>query len=285
MEKKYMYSWEDENEGKCGKDMITDILADEELEKIDSIVIGNWGDAWDSSGAQEIVDGIVENKEKFQQVKSLFIGDMEYDECEVSWILQANYSKLWEALPGLEHLTIKGSCDLCLGEQISHENLKSLTIICGGLPKQVFETIQKAKLPALEKLVLYIGIDNYGFDGDIKTICTFLNTADFPKLKYLGLVDSEIQDEVTEAVLQSKFMDQIETLELSMGSLTDKGGAQLLEAVPKYPNIKALDLHYHYLSDEMVSKLEALPITVDCSDPQEADEWDGEIWMNAMLTE
>lgn len=283
MEKKYAYSWEDE--GKEAKDMIQEILADEELGSLDSIVVGNWGDAWDTAGSQEIVDGIVEHKEKFQHVKSLFIGDMEYDECEVSWIIQANYSELWKALPNLENLTIKGSCDLCLGEEISHENLKSLTIICGGLPKSVFESIQNAKLPALEKLVLYIGIDNYGFDGDIETIRTFLDKADFPKLTYLGLVDSEMQDDVTEAVLQSKFMNQIETLDLSMGSLTDKGGTMLLEAVPKYPNIKALDLHYHYMSEKLEEKLEALPVEVDCSDTQEPDEWNGDIWMCAMLTE
>ena len=56
----------------------------------------------------------MEHKEKFQNIKSLFVGDMEMEECEVSWIEQADYSKIWEALPKLEKLTIKGSTGLKL---------------------------------------------------------------------------------------------------------------------------------------------------------------------------
>lgn len=57
---------------------------------------------------QAILDGIVDNKEKFAHVDSLFVGDMDYEECEVSWILQGNYSALWAAMPQLKSLTIKG---------------------------------------------------------------------------------------------------------------------------------------------------------------------------------
>ena len=109
--------------------------------------------------------------------------------------------------------------------------------------------------------------------------------SDFPKLEYLGIVDSEIQDELTEVVLASKYMGQISTLDLSMGTLTDEGGALLLEKLPAYPNVKTLDVHYHYLTDEMMEKLENLPIAVDVSEQNEAEEYHGEIWMNAMLTE
>ena len=105
---------------------------------------------------------------------------MDYEECEVSWIMQGDYGKLWTAMPQLKELTIKGSMDLRLGD-VRHENLESLTIICGGLPVSVIEEIQKAKLPNLKKLVLYIGIDNYGFDGNGETIRTFLEKSDFPR--------------------------------------------------------------------------------------------------------
>ncbi len=57
----------------------------------------------------------------------------------------------------------------------------------------------------------------------------FLAHAQFPELTELGITDSEIQDELTEVVLDSKFMEQITTLDLSNGTLTDKGGALLLE--------------------------------------------------------
>ena len=247
------------------------------------LIIGDWGGAWEDS-CQAVLDGIVEHAQQFSHIQRLFIGDMDYEECEVSWIMQGDYARLWAALPNLKALTIKGSTDLELGE-ICHERLEELTIICGGLGSDVIRSIQNAKLPNLKKLLLYIGIEDYGFDGNADTIKELLDKADFPKLSYLGITDSEIQDELAQVVLNSKFMGQIETLDLSMGTLTDKGGALLFETLPKWPNIKTLDVHYHYLSDEMEEKLCSLPITVDVSEGEEPDEYDGEIYMNAMLTE
>ena len=198
--------------------------------------------------------------------------------------MQGNYSGLWKAMPQLKELTIKGSTDLTLGT-IEHDNLESLTIICGGLGKDVIEEITKAKLPKLKKLLLYIGVEEYGFDGDEGTVRELLAKSDFPGLTYLGITDSEIQDELTAVVLESKYMHQINTLDLSNGTLTDKGGQLLLERLPEFPNIEKLDLHHHYLSDEMMGKLEQLAIAVDLSEQEEADEWDGKLWYNAMLTE
>lgn len=281
--KTYAYNYDEyETEGKGPETMVADILSDPGFLQVTDLSIGNWG-AWET-GCQPIIDQIVEQASHFSHIQKLFIGDMDYEECEVSWIMQGNYSKLWAALPNLREMTIKGSVDLDLGE-ISHPGLESLTIICGGLPKDVIASIQKAKLPNLKKLLLYIGIEDYGFDGNANTIKELLEQADFPKLTYLGIVDSEIQDELTEIVLSCKYMGQIDTLDLSMGTLTDQGGALLLEKIPAWKNIQKLDLHYHYLSPEMAKKLKSLPITVDVEEGNEAEEYDGEIYRNAMLTE
>ena len=282
--KKYVYDWDDFNENQ--KDAVTmakDIISDPELPELEEIIIGCWGESWDNS-AQSILDSIVENKEKFTNVKHLFIGDMDYEECEVSWIEQADYSKLWAALPGLEKLTIKGSTNLELGE-VKHPNLKSFEIICGGLGESVIQSIAKAELPELRELMLYIGVEDYGFDGDISDIKGLLEKSDFPKLKSLGLMDSEIQDEITEEVVKSKYMKQVRKLALSNGTLTDKGGEILLKELPSFPNIKEVDLEYHYLSDKMMKKLKELPIDICLDDPQEEDEYDGEVYRYPMLTE
>ena len=163
--------------------------------------------------------------------------------------------------------------------------MRSLEIICGGLPKEVIQSVRDAKLPALEELRLYIGVEDYGFDGSIADIKELLEKSDFPKLKILGLCDSEIQDEICEAVFASKYIKQIERLELSMGSLTDKGGQLLLDKLPEFPNVKELDVHYHYLSDDMMEKLENLSIQVDTDEQNEPDEWDDEVYYYPMLTE
>lgn len=282
--KKFFYTWEDYSENsKNAGTMIDDILADPELPQLDQLVIGCWGESWDNS-AQPIIDGIVEHADQFAGIKSLFVGDMDFEECEVSWIEQADYSKLWAALPQLEELTIKGSTNLSLGS-IQHENLKDLEIICGGLPKEVLASIGAAKLPALKRLSLYMGVEDYGFDGGIEDIASMLEKSDFPQLEELGILDSEIQDEVAEAVVKSRYMKQIHTLDLSCGTMTDKGGQCLLDELPKYGNIKEVDLSYHYMSEEMMEKLEALEAEVNVDDPQEDDEYDGEIYRYPMLTE
>ena len=282
--KKFYYTWEDYEDGdKNAKTMIADILADGELGQLEELVIGCWGESWENS-AQSIIDGLVENKDKFAGIKSLFVGDMDYEECEVSWIEQADYGALWAAMPQLEKLTVKGGTNLSLGN-IQHENLKCLEIICGGLPKEVLAAIGAAKLPELEKLSLYIGVDDYGFDGGLDDIVSMLEKSDFPKLKELGILDSEIQDEIAEEVVKCKYMSQIHTLDLSCGTLTDKGGTALLEALPSYSNIKEVNLEYHYMSGDMMKKLKGLQADVNVDDQQEEDNYDGEIYRYPMLTE
>lgn len=280
--KKYGHDYDESLDEDVGS-LVNEILDDPEFPELTELIIGNWNNAWEDD-CQGILDAIVKHAEKFSHIESLFVGDMESEECEVSWILQGNYSDLWAALPNLKALTIKGSQDLELGE-ICHENLESLTIICGGLPSDVLESIGRAKLPNLKKLCLYIGVEDYGFDGDADTVRKMLDEADFPSLTYLGITDSEIQDELTEVVLNSKFMSQIHTLDLSDGTLSDKGGEMLVKAIPQYPNIQVLDLHHHFMTDDMVKQLQALSVELDVSEQEEPDNYRGEIWMYASMTE
>lgn len=282
--KTYSYNYEQyDEENKGPHTMVDEILSDPALPGLKELIIGSWGWACEDS-CQPIIDNIVEHKDRFSGIESLFIGDMDFEDCEVSWIVQGNYSALWGAMPQLKTLTIKGSTDLVLGD-IRHDKLEALTIICGGLPSSVIKSIQNAKLPNLRKLLLYIGVDNYGFDGNADTIRELLSNADFPNLEYLGLADSEMQDELAAVALDCKFMSQIHTLDLSCGTLSDNGGKLLLDKLPSYPNVKILDLHYHYLTDDMMKKLENLPLEIDLSEQNKPYEYLGEVYLNAMLTE
>lgn len=286
--KRFAYEYEEYEDGDKGPNtLLTDIMEDEEFNSLEEIVIGCWGEAWEDS-PQPFIDGIVANADSFSHIKSLFIGDMDFEDCEVSWIIQGDYSKLWDAMPQLESITIKGSTDLTLGLK-AHNQLQSLEIICGGLPKDIIKEVQEASLPSLKKLLLYIGVEDYGFDGDIQTIKDLLEKSDFPGLTYLGITDSEIQDEITRAVLDSKYISQVSTLDLAYGTMTDKGGAMLLEELPNYAGIKKLNLEHHFLSDDMVKKISSMceekGIEVNMEEQQEADDYDGEVYYWPMLTE
>ncbi|MCP4153668.1 MAG: hypothetical protein GY757_38420, partial [bacterium] len=202
----------------------------------------------------------------FPNLKSVYIGDMNYEECEISWIQQSDMTPLLEAYPGLEELRIKGSEGLQFSK-LNHGALKSIIIECGGLGKDVLKTIAGATLPALEHLELYLGVEHYGFDGGLEDILPFLKKDLFPKLKVLGLRDSEIADDIAKAAAGADVLDQIEVLDLSLGTLSDKGAEAFLSS-EKIKKLKKLDLHYHYMSDDMIKKLRKLGITIDAGDPQ-----------------
>lgn len=282
MEKKFYMDWDNEIPQ---EEFINNILADEDLAKIRSLIIGRWGECWDEESCQPIIDMFVEHAERFAHLESLYVGDMESDECEISWIKQGDYSRLYAALPNLKKLTIQGTQDLELGE-IAHDNLEHLEIISGGTPCGVFASLQNSQMPALKTLIVYIGIENYGFDASMDIVMKLASKSLFPSLTHLGLVNSEEQNEIARRVLESDILPQLEVLELSCGTLTDEGAEHLLKHADRLSYLKLLDLHYHYLTTEMQKKLQkTLTCTLELSEEQKADIDDDEVYMYPMFTE
>lgn len=285
--KKYYYTgdqiWDDDSKDVDSLTLANEIIADEELATLDELIVSCWGESYDNS-IQQLLDVFVENKDKLQHISKMFIGDMEFEECEVSWIEQGYYGDLLKALPKLKSLTIKGSNELSLGD-INHDNLEELEIICGGLPSLVIKQIAAAKLPKLKKLNLYFGVEDYGFDGTIEDIASILKADYIKNLSYLGLGNSELQDEIVEKIVESKNLYNIKTLDLSNGTLTDKGGQMILDNISMFKNLEKLDLTYHYLSEKMMENLKNTGINVILDEANDAEEYDGEIYYYPMLTE
>ena len=269
--KKYFYDYEDYEDGdKDAGTIAQEILNDPELKELKEIIIGCWGESYENS-VQTILDELVANKEKVLHIESLYVGDMTYEECEVSWIEQGDYSKLIAALPNLKNLTIKGSNELSL-KNLNHENLESLEIICGGLPKEVIQEIAISILPKIKKLNLYLGIDDYGFNGDIEDIKKLLENPYFKNLKYLGLGNSEIQDEIVEVTLNSNIISNLEVLDFSNGTLSNKGAEIIINNIDKLKGLKLLNLSYNFISDEIMEKLKKIPIEINVDEQMENDD-------------
>ena len=279
--KKYYFEepW-DHNAGELAEK----ILSDKRLPELKYITIGTWGESDDDPEA--ILNMVIENKEKFQHIESIFVGDMDSEECEISWIQQCNrYGDLLKALPNLKILRIKGAEGLSFGAPPEHAALEEIQIICGGLPKNIIEELLKAKLPNLKKLILFLGVDEYGFDCTMEQLASLASKSKFPKMNEFGFVNSEIQDEVVEMLLKSDILPQLEVLDISCGCLTDKGGEMLIDAKDKLTHLKKIDADFHYMSKEMMKKLKSLPLKISMADQQEGDEDDDEIYMYPMYTE
>jgi len=255
-------------------DKIVGLLAIPAAAKIQSLIIGSWSPDDSGVNSSDMVEHLVSAREKLPQLRNLFLGDIIGEECEISWIQQSDLSPLLAAYPRLEHLTVRGGEGLTFGT-LSHAHLKELVVQTGGLPPSVVHEVAAAKLPALEHLELYLGEPNYGGEATVEDLAPLLRAGLFPKMKYLGIKDSVIQDEIAGVLAIAPVLDQLQTLDLSLGTLGDEGAKALL-ASPKIRKLKRLDLHHHFISDALCRKLGALGIDVDLSDKQEPHEFRGQ---------
>ncbi|NJM42348.1 MAG: hypothetical protein HC853_17225 [Anaerolineae bacterium] len=162
--------------------------------------------------------------------------------------------------------------------------MKTLTIESGGLPAEVVQEVAAANLPNLEYLELWLGTDEYGGDARIEDLQPILSGQAFPKLKYLGLRDSEKADALAHAIANAPITSRIQVLDLSLGNLSDEG-ANALAVAPAIRRLRKLNISHHYCSDEAVAKLMALGIEVDASNRQEPVRDDGEVYRYIAVSE
>ena len=221
-------------------------------DKIDTLVIGAWEETYDNS-ADFILDKLIELKGKFKSVKHLFVGDMTYEESEISWIIQGNYTNFWKHYPDLETFGLRGGNDLTLGK-ITLPKLKHMVIETGGLNGSIIDDINKSDLPNLQYLELWLGTDEYGSTVKISQLKPIFD-GNFPNLKYLGPKNFYMADEVAIALKGAPVLERIHTLDISMGTMTDVGAKALFEndALLKLEHINC---RHHFVSNEWVEKLQ-----------------------------
>jgi hypothetical protein len=245
-------------------DLFSKFAADPNAGKVTHLVFGLWNN--DGCGSsEELVEAIV--NAKLANLSALFLGDIIQEESEISWIVQCNLSALFQAYPQLNYLKIRGNDGLSLGE-MKLDKLKTLIIEAGGLSLNVIKEVFHAQLPELEYLELWLGDSEYGGDATPEDLEPLLNGSLFPELQYLGLRNSAIADQVGVAVANAAIVKRLKIIDLSLGNLGDVGATALL-ASPLLTNLEKLDLHHHYISDELTQKLNELGIVVDTSELQE----------------
>ncbi len=254
-------------------DLLTRFLDGPGSAETPALIFGLYGEHDNTSAP--VVEALVAMRERLPKLRGIFLGDIISEENEISWIQQSDVSPLFRAYPNLEHFRIRGTNSLELGE-LHHAKLKSLVIESGGLDVDVLREAVSEDLPALEHLEIWLGSENYGGNVALSDLEPVLSGKKFPKLKYLGLRDSEIQDEIAAAIARAPILARLETLDLSLGTLSDEGALALLSSDAFY-GLKKIDLHHHYLSDGMMARLKSSGLNVDLSGQQKEDEDDGQI--------
>lgn len=251
-------------------------LKDEKIEHVQNLVIGMWGVEHDES-PNEIIQILVQSKDKLKNLKGIFFGDITYEENEISWIENTNHAPVLDAFPNLEIYQVRGGNGLSFGK-LEHANLQKLVVQTGGISKKVLKEVAEADLPALEHLELWLGARDYGFDSSVEEVmATYRGTAGktshLPKLTYLGLRNSEIADEIAKNLQGDSILDKIEVLDLSMGMIADEGAKALFDN-PAIKNLRKLDLHHNFISDDWAEKLADMGLKVDLSERDTEEEED-----------
>ncbi|MEU6077233.1 STM4015 family protein [Micromonospora sp. NPDC047074] len=240
-----------------------------------ALVIGEWGEAYERPLP---VEALVEAAGEWTGLRAVFLADLTYEQCEISWLTHGDITGLLAAYPSLEVLWVRGAQGLRL-EPIRHTGLRELQFESGGLPAGVVRAVGACDLPALQRLDLWLGRQDYGGDAGIDDLAGVLAGAGLPALRHLAVCNAEIADAVAAAVATAPVVPRLKALDLSKGVLTDEGAKALLAGQP-LTHLARLDLHHHFLSEETAaSVVAALPgVEVDLTDRQVPDEYNGRVY-------
>lgn len=235
-----------------------------------ALVLGEWGSAYEESPPLGL---LISHAERMPNLRSLFIGDLTSEQCEISWIKQDDVTPLLAAFPALERLHIRGGSELELSP-VRHTGLTELVIESGGLPPAVIRAIGESDLPKLTRLELWLGVEEYGGGATLEDLAPLLSGRVLPAMTHLGVSNAENADEIAAAVAAAPVVARLTDLDLSKGTMGDEGGTALLAGQP-LSHLRTLNLSHHFMTAEIAERIvEELPgVAVNVSDPQTEEDW------------
>jgi hypothetical protein len=229
---------------------------------------------------EAVRDKLIELAPRLTNVRSLFYADVIQEEIEISWIEQTDLAPLVAAFPELAEFTVRGGGCGGLGLRVDgHTALRSLTVQSSVLHPEVVRDVSASSLPALEHLELWLGGDFYSKDGKVTVtaddLAPVLSGEAFPGLRRLGLRNTERTGYWVRALAEAPVTPTLEALDLSLGTLRDEDADVLLDA-PAFRDLERLDLHHHFLSEDMAERVRAefaaAGVDVDLSEPKDPHE-------------
>jgi len=140
---------------------------------------------------------------------------------------------------------------------------RELYIETGGLTRKNLTAICNASWPKLETLSIWFGDDNYGGNCRVADVAPILDGKKFPRVKHLGLKNSQWGDELAPALLASKILPRLETLDVSMSHLTIAGIRTYSAAADRLRHLQSIDLSMCLLDAEALKLAKKLGKNVD----------------------
>ncbi|MEU8799101.1 STM4015 family protein [Spirillospora sp. NPDC048819] len=265
-------------------------IAEIDTPAVTALIVGN---CWDPGPANDHVDAVrdalVEHAGAFPALRALFFGEVTREEADrFSWIAQTDVSPLLAAFPGLREFVVRGADEMTFGGSWGtftlawnlprHETLRRLTIETHRLDPAVVRGVLSSDLPMLEHLELYLGARD-GDGASPEDLAPVLAGSAFPSLTSLALRNGQDTNALVAALADAPVTSRLSVLDLSLGTLTDKG-AQILLDTPVFLDLDRLDLHYHHMSEEMTERVRGRftesGVGIDVGERQELEEYEDE---------
>lgn len=168
------------------------------------------------------------------QRRGAYLGDV--GSWGISGTETGDITELAPLLQRFESLTLHAG-DLGLGKNLSFPELVELN---------------------LERLNLWFGMEDYGCGVGLDDLGPILSGVAFPRLKHLGLMNAEFTDEAVAALPRAHLLKQLESLDLSMGTMTDKGVDTLIANKAAFAHLTRINLDNNALTEASEEKVKSL---------------------------
>jgi hypothetical protein len=263
------YGWS----GASLSERLEQLMEDPRVGELRALVIGHW----EHEAGDDVPGFLLGAAPQLTALEALFVGDISCDENEVSWIEQFELGRVVNVFKSLKVFKARGGMGLGL-TGMDNPTLETLIVETGGLGAEVVHAVAAAKLPNLKHLELWTGSSGYGSSVAFEDLKPLVIGSDypenkypFPKLEYLGIRNCEHADEVAELLRDAPVMGQLKVLDLSLGILTDRGMAALIEN-PKIELLASVIIDQTYATPDMVERLEARGVVVSAGELREGED-------------
>jgi uncharacterized protein (TIGR02996 family) len=188
------------------------------------------------------------------QLRELRLDAYDANDSEISWVPYGDLAFAWPKLPALELLHVRAGGTGNLGT-LDIPRLRTFIRETGGLSREDLRSICRLPHPALEHLELWTGTVNAGGEIAIEDLAPILDAQHFPALRHLGIVNSELSDLIIPALVASRVLPQLHSLDLSMGIFARTATTLLVEHARHFRHLASFDLSDNVLTPEEIAEL------------------------------
>ena len=157
---------------------------------------------------------------------------------------------------------------------IALPNLRTFIRESCSLRASEVEAIASADWPNLEHLEIWTGSTIDGGTVALRHLVPILAGRGLPALRHLGIVNSDLAEELVPALARSTLLGQLDSLDLSRGAMARADA--LVEHAGAFRHLASLDLRKNVLAPDEIVRIRAVldnVITTDQRDAYERAAW------------